>query len=383
MPARTLLSSSSRLIVVVGLSLVLGACAGVTRHSQWGFAPGPPLSEDAALASKLRAALDGFLDSLSRGELDGAHGDEAEQRPHPFFYRSLLRGARDAGAVVLKSYPSGDGCYRITVAFQSGPPDALRLSRIVELEARPHGDSYRFACPYDQRTRSFQRRKIGSVTYRFRGRFDEARAASFVRLKERLEKLMGREPVALEYDCFDSLDALLKAFGLVHDASKCNFLLHDLGFLWDGTRRFSTGTGDLAYVFGYVRDVLTANAKDPAAVFGPYANGVAAYYGGYGLSGDSMEVLALQFREELVRRPKMDFLAEFKKGRGASIQRHFSHYVMCAFLCREIVARHGEAAALGLVECGPNGERFFAELERLLGVTEQNFHATILRLIGD
>ena len=49
-----------------------------------------------------------------------------------------------------------------------------------------------------------------------------------------------------------------------------------------------------------------------------------------------------------------------------------SHYVMCAFVCREVIARHGERAALALVECGAEGERFFGELERLLGVTGGN-----------
>ena len=85
-----------------------------------------------------------------------------------------------------------------------------------------------------------------------------------------------------------------------------------------------------------MRGALSAAASDSEDIYWPCINGVATYYGGYGLSGDSMKDLA----------------------------------------------RHGEAAALGLTETGAKGERFFSELEALIGVSKQNFHGTILRLIG-
>ena len=37
---------------------------------------------------------------------------------------------------------------------------------------------------------------------------------------------------------------------------------------------------------------LADHAADPDEVFAPWVNGVAAYYGGYGLSGESVDVLA-------------------------------------------------------------------------------------------
>ena len=360
----------------------LGGCRQLSPDSQASFAPGAALSEDAAVAADLQQSLTVFLEALARGEWSAACTDPAERERYAFFYKSLLKGARDARPLVLKSYPLGGGAHSVSLAFMGGAPEALSITRIVELEAVPFGDGFRFQCPYERRTAQLQRRTLGSVEFRFSGPFDEARAAEFVRLKTKIETLQGIDPVALRYDCFPSLEGLLQAYGLVFDASKCNFLLHDLGFLWDQGRSFSTGTGDERFSFGYVHDVLAAQTATPKEVFRPYVNGVAAYYGGYGLSGDSMEVLASQFRAELERRPDMDFLEEFHKGRGASVQRHFSQYVLCAFLCQEIVAMKGEAAALRLVNSGANGERFFAELEALIGVSEANFHASILRLIG-
>lgn len=366
---------------VVCITLVLGGCLSSSTSSRVVFAPGPTLSEDERVASDLNRSLSAFLDTLCRGELSDTHTSIEERERYEFFYNSLLRGARDTEPVVLKSYPIDGGAYLISVAFIAGEPGSLTVSRIVELQAVPVKERFHFRCPYEYHTAQLQRRTIGDVTFRFNGAFDEERAVAFAQFRTRFDEQLGRSSPPLQYDCFESLDELLSAFGLVHDRSKCNFLRHDLGFLWDDAHRFTTGTGNESYIFGYVSGVLPAGITNAEDVYWPYVNGVAAYYGGYGLSGDSMDVLARQFREELEQRPTINFLEEFKKGRKSSIQRHFSHYVMCAFLYQEIAVQHGEAAALQLVRAGADDESFFSEIDRMIGVTEENFHATILRLI--
>ncbi len=368
-------------LLPASLALALSACVSSPSPSEIAFAPGAPLSEDEALAAELQLSLSAFLERLQGGEWSPTHTTPDDLERYAFFYKSLMRGARDARPTVLKAYPSGEGSHMLTVAFLSGPPEALNLARIVELEAVPGERGFLFRPPYERHTADLPSRTIGDVTFRYSGALDTERAAAFARFKSKIEGLLNLEPRPLRYDRFESLDALLGAFGLVHDASKCNLLRHDLGFLWDDGERFSTGTGDERYLFGYVRELFSRTSADPEAIFWPYANGVAAYYGGYGLSGESVEVLAGQFRDELERRPSLDLMEEFDKGRGSSVQRHFSNYVLCAFLCREIVERHGEAAALSMVFCGGDGERFFDRLGELLGVTRENFHETILRLI--
>ncbi|MDF1838260.1 MAG: hypothetical protein P1V35_10350 [Planctomycetota bacterium] len=374
---------SHRSLCFASLALIfplLAACAspGSSKAKQTVFAPGASLSEDESVADALGSALAEFLRSLKE---DGDFMEDPERQRHGFFYGSLRRIAPQATPVVLKSYPVGSGAYMVTVAFYTGTPDRLALSRVAEFEALPAGDSYRFQCAYGRNTARLAQQTVGDVTFRFEGEFDQERAANFVETKGRLEALRGRKPVPLQYDCFGGLQGLLRAFGLVHDASKCNFLERDLGFLWNGGQRYSTGTGDESYLFGYVRGMLAETASDPGAIYSPYLNGVAAYYGGYGLSGDTMEDLASQFRGEWKRRPDIDFLEEFKKGRKSSVHRHFSHYVMCAFLFQAIVERHGEAVGLQPLQAGADGERFFTQLESLLGVTEADFHDTILGLI--
>ena len=76
-----------------------------------------------------------------------------------------------------------------------------------------------------------------------------------------------------------------------------------------------------------------------------------------------------------------DFLEEFKKGRKSSVNRHFSFYVISAFLCEEAINKKGFKDVLKLVYSGENGELFFENLKSILNVDETNFHETIVRLI--
>jgi len=143
-----------------------------------------------------------------------------------------------------------------------------------------------------------------------------------------------------------------------------------------------TGTDDAAYIAGYVEDYLERHVPGAAEIYSPCAVGLAVTYGDYFTSGDDLPTLKAQFREALLAQPDLDFLAEFKKGRGASIQRHFCHYVMCAFLCEEVLKEHGFDAVMKLVYSGAKGEQFFASLKASLDVDESSFHQTILRLIA-
>lgn len=96
-----------------------------------------------------------------------------------------------------------------------------------------------------------------------------------------------------------------------------------------------------------------------------------------------METLAQQLRDEHERRPDLNFLEEFRKGRKSSVERHFTYYVLSAFLFGEIQRRHGVQVALEPLNSGAEGERFFQQLKARLGVDEPGFHDLIVALIRE
>ena len=377
---------SAPALCLATLSLLFAtACKSAAREDPPLLARGVELSEDPAVAEGLEVALEGFLEELRGGDLSTRWVDRAEQQRNRFFYASLLRGAQGTRPLVLKSYPLDDATHAVTIALLPVESPLTSVRRIVELEAvarddGPRGSTHRFRSRFRNRTRDLNTQTIDSVTFHTVGSLDRERAEAFARFKSTFEADTGFESGPLDYYCFPTLDALLKAYGLVHDASKCNDLRQDLGFLADDGRRYVTGTGDARYLFGYVRDALKLRAKDPQAVYAPYLNGIAAYYGGYSLSGDSMETLAEQLRDELERRPSLDFLVEFRKGRASSVQRHFTHYVLCAFLFRELQRQHGTQAALALLEV-PDEDAFLAAVEELLDMRASTFHDRMVAMI--
>jgi len=301
--------------------LVLLTCSAVSAQVPVHKNLGATLSEDDGAAAVLEASLSAFLSEARSGQFSEACVALEQLERYGFFFKGL----------------TGLG-----LGEHDSPPTVLK--------------SY----PLDERA-----------------------AADFVRFKEFFSELTQVPDEHLDYYCFQSLDELLRSFGVVYDAGKCNFLKCDLGFTEDGGRRYLTGTGNPNYVFEYVGESLEHGLPRSEEMYWPFVRGMSCYYGGYALSGDSMAALKAQFREKLRAEPEIDFLVEFKKARKSSVNRHFSYFVMSAFLCQEVIEARGFDQALRLAYSGSDGARFFGELETVLGVGEAKFHDTIVRLIAE
>ncbi len=371
-------------VLRVALALSATACVGqaqltVRRNL------GAVLSEEEGTAAALERSLNDFLTEARNGRFPTELVDPVQLARFGFFYEGLSgagAGPDFDAPTVLRSYTLDGHAYVVTVAFTGVRDGAPFLHKVIEFEATPFQDGYRFSSRFEAETQAFQVHRIGGVTFHSRGSLDLEKANRFSRFREQLGELTGTPPAPLDYYCFESLGDLLRSYGFVFDSTKCNFLGRDLGFADDEGRRYVTGTGREDYIFGYVGPFLAQRLPDGGEMYGPFVNGMAAYYGGYSLSADTLGDLKRQFRETLEADPDVDFLAEFQKGRASSVQRHFSFYVMCAFLCEEAIARHGFEGALRLAYSGSGEGPFFEELEELLGVNESNFHATIVRLIA-
>lgn len=334
----------------------------------------------------MEQSLNSFLTEAQKGNFPPEYVDSSHMEKYAFFFYGLNGIGKSENKVfyapnVLKSYSFDGETYFLTVAFTGTKNDQPFVYKIVEFKVVPESNSYRFYCPFEERTVHFNSTTIGSVTYHHSGTLDVAKAEKFVAFKRELSQNTDTPDAELDYYSFKSLDELLQSYGLLHDATKCNFLSCDLGFGDDGGNMFVTGTNNENYIFEYLGDYLYYNMPDSDDMYWPFVNGMSAYYGGYGLSGDSIETLKKQFRNKLAENPTIDFLAEFRKGRKSSVKRHFSYYVISAFLSQEAIEKHGFDKALELVYSGGKGERFFANLKRLLGIDEANFHETIVRLI--
>jgi hypothetical protein len=275
--------------------------------------------------------------------------------------------------------PTAGGAF----AFSGVKNDVPFIYQMTELRATPYQDHYRFSCQFEENTAHFKSKTFKSVTYHYSGSINEAKANEFAQFKDKLSEMTETPKTNLDYFCFQSLDELLKSYGFLYSARQCNFLCYDLGFTDNDGQYYLTGTNNENYVFGYVGNFLYHNLPNGDALYAPFVQGVSTYYGGYGLSYESTEELKQQFRDKLASDPDIDFLAEFKKGRKSSVNRHFSYYVMSAFLCEEVIAKNGFQDVLKLAYSGANGELIFENLKNILDVDESDFHATIVRLIGE
>ena len=343
---------------------------------------------DSIKSALLEESLSAFLTEAQNGDYSHEYVDSLHLQEYEFFFSKLAGIGKNNKSlfndpIILKSYTPDGYSYFITVAFTGVKEERPFIYQITEFKTIPYQDHYRFYCPFEERTANFKAKKIKDVTYHYSGTIDEQKATQFASFKDDLAELTQTPKLPLDYYCFESLDELLKSYGFLYSARQCNFLCYDLGFTDNGGKIYLTGTNNENYRFGYIGDYLYENLADTENMYWPFVQGISTYYGGYGLSYDSMEELKEQFRAELKKNPSIDFLAEFQKGRKSSINRHFSYYVMSAFLCEETLKSKGFDGVLQLLYSGQDGEHFFENLEQVLHINESNFHDTIERLIRE
>ncbi len=345
------------------------------------------VERDSITAGRIENALNGFLTEAKERTYSEKYVDTKHLKKYEFFFNKL--GGIGKGSeifhkpTVLKSYPIANGAYRLTIGFTGNKEGIPFIYQITELKAVPYNDSYRFYCPFIENTKHFKTKTIENIKYYYSSVINEMKAKEFVEFTKKLAKLTSAPIPKLDYYSFSSLDELLKSYGFLYSARQCNFLCYDLGFMDNEGKTYITGTDNENYVFGYISDFFYYNLPDKEEIYWTFVQGISAYYGGYGLSHDDIATLKSQFSDELKRKPNINFLEEFQKGRKSTINRRFSHYVMSAFLFKEILEKKGFDEALKLVYSGKDGERFFEILNTTLGVNKHNFHKTIVKLIAD
>ncbi|KAA3598393.1 MAG: hypothetical protein DWQ06_11775 [Calditrichaeota bacterium] len=344
------------------------------------------LSEDNEIAQKLELSLNGYLTEAYNGDFSEKYVEPNQLKKFEFFFYTLSRIRKNTNVefhnpIVLKSYTFDGESYFVTLSFTGTRDEKPYSYKIFEIKAVPFENHYRFYCVFDDRTENFKTKTFGSVTFHYSSSIDTEKAKKFADFKSNFAELTKTSDSTLDYYKFQSLDELLRSYGFLFDATKCNFLAYDLGFTDNEGKIYVTGTNNENYSFGYIGDYLYYNLPNAENIYGPFVRGLSTYFGGYGLSGENVEELKQQFRDELKVNPEIDFLEEFKKGRKSSVKRHFSYFVMSSFLCQEIIEKHNFDIALKLVYSGRKGEDFFSNLKKYLDIDESNFHETILRLI--
>lgn len=342
--------------------------------------------KDSITTFKIEKALNGFLTEAQEKDYSEEYVDSTHLLKYEFFFNKLAGIGKHSDfhkPLVLKSYRVENGNYRLTVGFTGEREGQPFIYQMTELKAVPFKDHYRFYCPFEDNTKHFKSKTFENVTYHFSNSINEKRAKDFVEFTQELAKLTNGPIPELNYYSFNSLDELLKSYGFLYSARQCNFLCYDLGFTDNKGSTYITGTDNENYVFGFIGDYLYYNLPNKDEIYWPFVQGLSAYYGGYGLSYDDMNTMKSQFRNEFKANPDINFLEEFKKGRKSSINRHFSYYVMSAFLFEKALQEVEFDEILELVYSENDGKYFFENLDKVLGVNENNFHKTILNLIEE
>lgn len=206
--------------------------------------------KDSVKSMKLERSLNGFLTEAQNGSFSKEYVDSTHLKKYEFFFSKLYGFGKNSAnrifnnPIVIKSYSAKDKgeIFFITLSLSGVRDEQPFIHRIVELMAMPYMDHYRFYSPFEERTKNFNIQRHNNVTYYYSGSINTQKAIDFAEQKEELSKLTNTVSLPLDSYKFESIDELLKSYGLIYSANNCNFLCYDLGFTDNEGKIFVTGT---------------------------------------------------------------------------------------------------------------------------------------------
>lgn len=372
---------------IIGL-LILFIYTSIFSQQKINTNPWVKFSRDTIVNTKLQNAITHFLYEANQGNFKTKYINSEHYKNNTYFFEQFenifkshyFKDSIFYKPYLIQSYSINKKDYYITLQFSGIDNDKKVIThKIIQFLAKFNADNYQIYCLFDENTKYWKRKTKKGVTFHYSNTFDKKKALRFVNFNKKLEQLTKhKSPILNYYKCKNPQEALA-IFGIKYSIRYANA---SSGFgMSDDYGNFITGIDSEDYLHDHIHSFFSKiyNRKE---TWREFEEGIAIYYGGNW--GVSLATLKNKLREELISSPNFDFLTEFKKGRkGKRYDKlHIFDRVINAVFVEKIIKTHGFDAAVKVMHCGNNGEKFFTLLHQKTGINESNFNSKLKELLN-
>ena len=296
------------------------------------------------------------------------------------FYKPYLTNAtqlNDTNFIIQLSYIG---------VHESSP--FLRAS--FTLLAQKSGTRFYFNSPLRQNTSSWKIQKFGNTNVYYKNALNLSKAKAFFKMIADYDKKLNAPDIPTDFYCADNLHEVLQLLGIdyksdyngyVHNAETAkenNYLLNVNGNLTSGFTKFDPH--DLWHE--RLHNVLSTDIINR-----PVDEGTAYLYGGsWGMSWK--EILA-KFKAYASENPNADWLSLYNESKNFDEKGKFplnADFVINALVVQKIEKEKGFPSVITLLSSGKKekgNDNYFKALEKITGITRQNFNENVWTLIKE
>lgn len=352
---------------------------------------------DSTTTAQFNKSLNGFYAQVEKGKLT----DKWLTPKNADFTKSLFeelekyeKGKNKVRSKVwdkqlINIYPISKNKYFLAIAYTYNSSSYPVLLYKIDLVATKTGDEFTFSVPLDYLTRYWKTKKVGNITYHFRGKLNKKTAKRFNKKNTSIAKKLGVQPEKLDFYMTDDFQEISTLLGFRYSAYTNGKYRDGYGvdtktiFAIDGNEDFSH---DLFHYYSgktNKHDDRNWITEEGAAYL--WGN---AYYTDKNGEMVTMKRLDAALKKYLIENPNANLFELFKN--NAKIFPQIAPEIsvrstMAALIVNKVEKEKGMTGVLKLINAGHKDklENFLKATNKLLGLNESNFNSRVRKLIEE
>jgi hypothetical protein len=332
------------------------------------------------LKNKTLQALDSLFLKIEAGKLT-ANDVDTNNAALSVSILSSLKGNEKEKKQLINFYPVAMGEYLISIAYLNNDNGIPALKKIFDLIAKDDAGKISFAIPTEYRTRLWNIKTVGDITYHYSHPINLARAKEFNKNNTTIAKKLGLKPQKLNFYQCANYQEVLRLLGYTYDASS-NGKTED-GYGVDEGNIFSImNNEDFSHdVFHYYAQKVRTGAFNSFAEEGIAYLWGNAYYTDKNGSMILQKDLVLLLKKYLQEHPETSVRELFNKNPLIFNLRAKVRSVISGVICNEIEHKTGVAGIKQLINCGKGEDNYLNVVSQLTGINTANFDVAVQKLI--
>jgi hypothetical protein len=360
--------------------LLLNTLCSFAQSARLTVLPQIKLPHDSLTKHKLLNSLDVFLKEKNQDLLDSKVVEPAHYAKFSFFFdffKNVEKSERYKDTLFFKCYLKNvvlqpDKSYKIALSYYGISPQKEVINRLdIWMLAKEGNEFFTFYCPFEANTKDWKNKKIGNVSFFYEKKFNAKVAKDFDEYSTFLAKQLNVKPLQMTYYKFTNIQEAYKSFGIEYSLSRNGdtrgWLVNEKSnIVLSGTNSEQYKHDLTHWYFGLVRPDSLQNWTAE--------EGYNIYKTDYW--GESSEQNFQYLKDFIAANPNVSLLDAFEKN---LILHHPIQikYPIAAVLMRKIDKEYGFAKVVEMASCGESDAAFFATLQKITGITKENFDKTV------
>lgn len=278
--------------------------------------------------------------------------------------------------------------YIIQLAFIGVKENNPILRANFELVAHKVADGFVFSSPLIRNTVSWKKIQIGNCVFHYKNTINKEKIKAYEKYTVSFDKKLKAENKITEIYCCDDVFELQKLLGMSYKLDFNGRSKSTLTSTFGDKKLIVMGSNSGSFDEFDPHDLWherLSNVIPRKAVNKPIDEACAYIYGGSW--GMSWEAIFSKFKTKVANKKEANWIELYEKNEnfGESQAEHLLvGYVINALIIQKLEKEKGFAAVWELLNCGKyekGNENYFKALEKLTGITKQNYNEKVWELI--